>query len=44
MASGGDTGRLVLSLLIAALGLTLIELVLARWFSHATVARGESAA
>jgi hypothetical protein len=34
---GQDQGRLVLPLLIAALLLAVLELALARWFSHATV-------
>ena len=43
LRSGDDPGKIVLPLLIAALLLALVELVLARWFSHAVVS-GEGAA
>jgi hypothetical protein len=36
LAGGDDAGRLALPLLIAALALALLELAMARWFSHAT--------
>jgi hypothetical protein len=39
-AAGGraESGRLTLILLLAALGIAVAELAMARWFSHATVA------
>ncbi|MBX3377061.1 MAG: BatA domain-containing protein [Phycisphaeraceae bacterium] len=39
-----DASRWVLPLLIGAMGLALLELALARWFSHATIAPPKEAA
>lgn len=40
LQSGDDSGRLVLPLLIAAAALAVLELAMARWFSHAVVRGG----
>jgi hypothetical protein len=43
LRSGDDPGKIVLPLLIAALLIALVELVLARWFSHAAAQEGAPA-
>jgi len=43
LRSGDDPGKVVLPLLIAALLIALVELVLARWFSHAAAQEGAPA-
>jgi hypothetical protein len=44
VSQGDDSGRLVLPLLVAALVLALLELGMARWFSHAVIRGGAGSA
>jgi hypothetical protein len=43
LQQGDDAGRATLTLLIAALVLAVLELFMARWFSHAVTRTGAAA-